>query len=95
MALEHNTCKGYSLFPPQHRHVLYFEQAGSQKKLTEAGYWYATAPEDELRELMQQDPSILRDWDDTYGDRMCKIVIIGQNLDRPAIEAALDACLAD
>lgn len=44
---------------------------------------------------MQQDPSILRDWDDTYGDRMCKIVIIGQNLDRPAIEAALDACLAD
>ncbi len=71
-----------------------FEQAGSQKKLTEAGYWYATAPEDELRELMQQDPSILRDWDDKYGDRMIKLVFIGQNLDRKALEKELDCCLA-
>lgn len=71
-----------------------FEQAGSQKKLTEAGYWYATAPEDELRELMQQDPSILRDWDDKYGDRMMKLVFIGQNLDRKALEKELDCCLA-
>lgn len=71
-----------------------FEQAGSQKKLTEAGYWYATAPEDELRELMQQDPSILRDWDDKYGDRMIKLVFLGQNLDRKALEKELDCCLA-
>ncbi len=71
-----------------------FEQAGSQKKLTEAGYWYAAAPEDELRELMQQDPSILRDWDDKYGDRMIKLVFIGQNLDRKALEKELDCCLA-
>ena len=71
-----------------------FEQAGSQKKLTEAGYWYATAPEDELRELMQQDPSILRDWDDKYGDRMIKLDFIGQNLDRKALEKELDCCLA-
>ena len=71
-----------------------FEQAGSQKKLTEAGYWYATAPEDELRELRQQDPSILRDWDDKYGDRMIKLVFIGQNLDRKALEKELDCCLA-
>lgn len=71
-----------------------FEQAGSQKKLTEAGYWYATAPEDELRELMQQDPSIVRDWDDKYGDRMIKLVFIGKNLDRKALEKELDGCLA-
>lgn len=71
-----------------------FEQAGRQKKLTEAGLWYATAPEEELMAMMQREPGLLRDWDDRYGDRMIKIVIIGQNLDREAITAALDACLA-
>ena len=42
---------------------------------------------------MEQDPGIMRDWDDDYGDRMIKIVFIGQNLDRKAITEALDACL--
>lgn len=55
--------------------------------------WFATAPEDELKELVEQDPSILRDWDPDYGDRMIKLVFIGQNLDRKAITEALDACL--
>ncbi len=71
-----------------------FEQAGSQKKLTEAGYWYATAPEEELMELMAREPGLMRDWDETYGDRMIKLVFIGRDLDRQAITAALDACLA-
>ncbi len=58
-----------------------FESAGRQKQLKEAGMWFATAPEDELREMAEQDPSILRDWDPDYGDRMIKIVFIGQNLE--------------
>lgn len=70
-----------------------FETAGRQKQLREAGMWFATAPEDELKELVEQDPSILRDWDADYGDRMVKLVFIGQNLDREAITEALDACL--
>ena len=70
-----------------------FEQAGSQKKLSEAGLWYATAPENELEELMAADPAIGRDWDATYGDRMIKLVFIGQNIDRQEIEANLDKCL--
>lgn len=72
-----------------------FEQAGVQKKLTEAGYWYATAPEEELRQLKEMDPNIEKDWDPVYGDRMIKLVFIGQNLDRKALTEALDACLAD
>ena len=72
-----------------------FEQAGRQKKLTESGYWYATAPEDELIALMQREPGLMRDWDEKYGDRMIKLVIIGQHLDRAAITASLDDCLAD
>lgn len=70
-----------------------FETAGRQKQLREAGMWFATAPEDELKELVRQDPSILRDWDPDYGDRMVKLVFIGQKLDRKAITEALDACL--
>ena len=70
-----------------------FEQAGTQKYLSEAGQWYATAPEEELIELMKQEPGLLRDWDPTYGDRMQKIVFIGQHLDKEEITRNLDACL--
>ncbi len=69
-----------------------FEQAGVQKKLTEAGYWFATAPKEELEELMRQEPGLAADWDPVYGDRMVKLVFIGQNLDKKAITEALDKC---
>ncbi len=71
-----------------------FEQAGVQKKLTEAGFWFASAPEDELVQLMQTEPGLARDWDPEYGDRMVKLVFIGRDLDRAAITAHLDSCLA-
>jgi G3E family GTPase len=70
-----------------------FEQAGVQKKLTESGLWYATAPADELRQMMLDQPDLARDWDPVYGDRMIKLVFIGQHLDREALTADLDACL--
>ena len=70
-----------------------FEQAGVQKKIREAGLFWATAPEDELRDMMARDPQLLRDWDDVYGDRMIKIVFIGQKLDKEALAAQLDKCL--
>lgn len=71
-----------------------FEQAGVQKKLKEAGLWYATAPEEELIEIMKQEPGLLKDWDDKYGDRMQKIVFIGQHLDKEQLTHDLDDCLA-
>ena len=52
-------------------------------------------PEEELREVMKQNPGLARDWDDTYGDRMQKIVFIGQNMNREEIEKELDFCLTD
>ena len=70
-----------------------FEQAGVQKKLTEAGLWYATAPEEDLVQLMQQEPDMMRDWDEQYGDRMIKLVFIGQHMDKEQIIRDLDECL--
>jgi G3E family GTPase len=70
-----------------------FEQAGRQKQIKEAGLWYATAPEEELIQIMREEPGLLKDWDDKYGDRMVKIVFIGQHLDKEAIIKQLDACL--
>lgn len=70
-----------------------FEQAGIQKKLTEAGYWFATAPEEELEQFMRNEPGLARDWDDVYGDRMIKLVFIGQHLDKEKISEELDKCL--
>ena len=72
-----------------------FEQAGRQKQLSQAGLWYATAPEEDLIELMRQEPGLMRDWDKKYGDRMEKIVFIGQHLDKERLTRDLDACLAD
>ena len=70
-----------------------FEQAGRQVTLRNAGQWYATMPADELEAFKAQTPALQRDWDEHYGDRMQKLVFIGQHLDRAAITAALDACL--
>lgn len=70
-----------------------FEQAGRQKQIKEAGLWYATASEEDLIELMRQEPGLLRDWDEKYGDRMIKLVFIGQHLDKAALTKALDDCL--
>ena len=86
-------CKGLCYFADNQDMSYIFETAGKQKKLSEAGYWFATASEEELRQFVERDPSILKDWDEEYGDRMEKIVFIGQKLDKEAIKQALDSCL--
>lgn len=86
-------CKGLCYFADNQDMSYIFETAGRQKKLTEAGYWFATASKEELQQFVERDPSILKDWDEEYGDRMEKIVFIGQKLDKEAIKAALDSCL--
>lgn len=87
--------KGVVYFSQNRDMSLLFEQAGVQKSLKEAGLWYATAPEEELIELMRQEPGLVRDWDEVYGDRMIKLVFIGRDLDRGALAARLDACLEE
>lgn len=85
--------KGILYFASEPDTCYLFEQAGVQKKISDAGRWYATAPADELRRLMEQEPGLRRDWDPDYGDRMIKLVFIGRDIDPAAITSALDACL--
>ena len=86
-------CKGMCYFEEEYDMCYLFEQAGKQFNLKQAGTFYATMPQEELMQMMAQDPMLQRDWDEHYGDRMQKLVFIGQHLDRHAIEQALDACL--
>ncbi len=85
--------KGVIYFGHNRDMSLLFEQAGVQKNLKEAGYWYATAPEADLKILMAQEPGLMHDWDPTYGDRMIKLVFIGQHIDPSTLNPLLDSCL--
>lgn len=88
-------CKGICWFKDEPDTCYIFEQAGRQVGLRNAGQWYATMPKKELEALKTVQPGLRRDWDEKYGDRMQKLVFIGQKLDKEAITAALDKCLID
>lgn len=87
--------KGICYFSDKPDQCYLFEQAGRQKTIREAGMWFATMPEEELQDMMMRDKNLRRDWDPVYGDRMQKIVFIGQNLDKDAIAKLMDGCLED
>ena len=87
--------KGICYFADEPDTCYLFEQAGSQVSLKNCGQWFATMPEDELQRALETDAKLRRDWDAHYGDRMQKLVFIGQHLDREAICALLDACLSE
>ena len=86
-------CKGMCYFEEEYDMCYLFEQAGSQFNLRQAGTFYATMPQEQLMQMMASDPALQRDWDEQYGDRMQKIVFIGQHMDKEAICQALDECL--
>ena len=72
-----------------------FEQAGQQVTLSENGLFVASAPEDERKRIIAENPQVMDDWDPVCGDRMTKLCFIGRNLDKDAIVAGLDDCLTD
>ena len=87
--------KGMCYFTDEFDICYLFEQAGKQMSLKNAGQWYATMPENQLANMLRADPVLAADWDETYGDRMQKLVFIGQNIDKAYIKKELDACLTD
>ena len=87
--------KGLCYFEDEFDMSYIFEQAGSQKQLTQYGRWFATMPKIELEKLFEEEPGLKKEWDPKYGDRMQKIVFIGQNLNKEELTRQLDACLVD
>ena len=85
--------KGICYFRGEKDTCYVFEQAGKQIQMHNAGQWYATMPEEELQMMLERDAGLRRDWDPEYGDRMQKIVFIGQNMDQEEIIRQLDKCL--
>ena len=86
--------KGLCYFKGEEDVCYVFEQAGRQVSLRNAGQWYATMPKEQLDVMLAQDEKLRQDWDPEYGDRMQKLVFIGQHLDKEQITADLDFCLA-
>ena len=87
--------KGLCYFSDDTSMSYLFEQAGRQFQLKAAGKWYATAPEEDLKQIAQEDPNFMKDWDPEYGDRMQKLVFIGQKMDKEQLIRDLDACLVE
>lgn len=85
--------KGMCYFTDEYDICYVFEQAGTQVSLRNAGQWYATMPKEQLEVLLAREPQLRKDWDEQYGDRMQRLVFIGQHLDKKAIKEALDDCL--
>ncbi len=87
--------KGLCWFVQEDKICYLFEQAGRQFELKNCGQWYATMPREELERLLARQPRLKAEWDEKYGDRMQKLVFIGQNLDKEALRNELDGCLAE
>ncbi|MBR3673741.1 MAG: GTP-binding protein [Clostridia bacterium] len=78
-------CKGLVWFKSDYDMSYLFEQAGKQFKLSETGYWLASAPKEDLEQIVKNDPDAMKDWDDEVGDRMVKLVFIGRKMDKEQI----------
>ena len=88
--------KGICYFDDERDMCYVFEQAGKQKTVKQAGQWLATMPKDELDQVLMNNPQLQKEWNQELGDRMIKIVFIGQHIkeQKDAIIAELDKCLA-
>lgn len=72
-----------------------FETSGRQKTATDDGKWIACYPKMQQEIILQMNPDIAASWHPVYGDRVNKIVFIGRNMDKKAIIAAMDNCVAE
>lgn len=86
-------CKGICYFEDEQQTCYVFEQAGRQIGLRNAGQWYATMPKAQLEDFLKKNKAVADDWDEKYGDRMEKLVFIGQHMDRKAITEQLEQCV--
>ena len=85
--------KGVIWFSDENEMAYVLETSGRQIQAGYSGQWLASCPPAEIKKVLEEEESMKKDWDETVGDRMIKLVVIGQHLDRKQIEADLDSCL--
>lgn len=88
-------CKGVFWFADEPETSYVFEQSGKQVQAYEGGQWVASLPAEEQKMVMAQNPVIQQDWDEKYGDRLIKLVFIGQNMEKEKIVEELDKCIEE
>ena len=86
-------CKGILWFSDENDMSYIFEQSGKQFSIGEGGYWIDSAPEEEKKKMIAQNPELKKGWDDEVGDRIVKLVFIGQDLDKANIKDELNKLL--
>jgi len=85
--------KGVMWFSDEQDMAYVFETAGRQIQAGASGRWIATLSKREQKEILEQEPKLKNEWDEKVGDRMIKLCIIGQKLDKKKICSDLDALL--
>jgi len=85
--------KGVIWFSDEEDMAVVLETSGRQIQAGYSGNWLASCPEAEQKQVLAENPSMKKDWDEKVGDRMIKFVIIGRHLDQKKIEDELDKCL--
>ncbi len=88
-------CKGVIWFANEPETSYVFEQSGKQVQAYEGGTWVASCSKEEQEQIIAENPEILKEWDEKYGDRIIKLVFIGQKMDQQKLTAMLDKCLVE
>ena len=85
--------KGFLWLATRNNVAALLSQAGPSLTIENAGEWIAAYPEEEQQKILKEEPELLERWDETYGDRMTELVLIGIGMDQKLITNSLESCL--
>ncbi|MFT8322668.1 MAG: GTP-binding protein [Bacillus sp. (in: firmicutes)] len=85
--------KGFFWLASRNEMVGLLSQAGPSIMIQGAGNWIAADPQSEIDKILTEEPDIAAKWDQTYGDRMTELVMIGIGMNKEEILQSLDNCL--
>ena len=87
--------KGLVWFSDDRDNSFLFEQAGKQASAENFGQWFAAESKEEQARMLAENPQLQKIWDEKYGDRIIRLVFIGQHMDKKKIIQVMDSCLDD
>ncbi len=87
--------KGFVWFREQPEIVYIFEQCGKQLSLQAASKWVAAMPERDRKQVLRDYPEIAESWNEKYGDRLNRVVFIGQGIHEEDIRSELVKALTE